>query len=170
MKISLIVATAKDGCIGKNNNIPWHLPADLKYFKGVTTPHHVIMGRKCYESIPEKYRPLPNRTNIIITRQKGYQAPKAIVVHSLEEALSIAQFNDETEAFVIGGGEIYALAMPQVDTMYITEVDIDVEDGEVFFPIVDETIWELSGKEAHHKDEKNKYNYTFKVYNRKPNK
>lgn len=166
MKISIIVAIAEDGCIGKGNEIPWYLPADLQYFKKVTTPHHVIMGRKCFESIPEKYRPLPNRTNIVITRQENYEAKGAIVVHSLEEALTIAKMNDETEAFVIGGGEIYALAMEKADKLYVTRVATTIEDGEIFFPEISDKDWRLFMSISKQKDEKNKFDYVFELYSR----
>ncbi len=169
MIVSQIVAVDKNWCIGKGNEIPWYLPADLKYFKQVTTSHHVIMGRKCFESIPEKFRPLPNRTNIVITRQKNYEAKNSIVVHSLEEALTIAQLNDETETFIIGGGEIYSLGMEIAEKLYLTRVDTMVENGEIFFPVINKENWKLVSSEEHKKDEKNKYDYTFEVWERKVN-
>ncbi|MEO1434782.1 MAG: dihydrofolate reductase, partial [Bacteroidota bacterium] len=130
MKISIIVAQTENRVIGKDNDIPWYLPADLKYFKKVTTGHHIIMGRKCYESIG---RPLPNRANVILTRRMDFHAEGCIVTHSLEEALDIARRNEETEAFIIGGGEIYNLAMPLVDQIYLTQVHTELE-GDIYFP------------------------------------
>ena len=111
MKVSLIAAVSRNNVIGKNNNLIWHLPKDMKFFKDTTQGHHVIMGRKNFESIPHKYSPLPNRTNIIITRQNNYLAKGCIVVNSIKEALEIAKQKGEKEAFIIGGGEIYKLAL-----------------------------------------------------------
>ena len=139
MIVSAIVAVAKNNVIGINNGIPWYLPADLKYFKKTTLNHHIIMGRKSYESIG---RPLPKRTNVIITRDPFYIASNCLVVHSVEEGLKLALDNNEEEAFIIGGGEIYRLAMPFVDRLYLTEVDLDVE-GAVHFPELDFSEWEL---------------------------
>ena len=112
MIVSAIVAVAKNNVIGINNGIPWYLPADLKYFKKTTLNHHIIMGRKSYESIG---RPLPKRTNVIVTRDPFFMASNCLVVHSVEEGLQLALDNNETEAFIIGGGEIYRLGMPFVD-------------------------------------------------------
>jgi len=159
MKVSAIVATAKNNVIGKDNDIPWYLPADLKYFKRVTLGHHIIMGRKCFESIG---RPLPKRTNIIITRNLFFTATNALVCHSLEEALSIAFDNGEEEAFIIGGGEIYRQAMPFVDKIYLTEVDLEIE-GTVFFPDLPEDKWKLIASESHQADAKNEHDYVFKT-------
>jgi len=163
MTVSAIVATAKNNVIGMNNDIPWYLPADLKYFKKKTLDHHIIMGRKSYESIG---RPLPKRTNVIVTRDPFYVASNCLITHSVEEALQLALDNNEDEAFIIGGGEIYKLAMPFVDRLYLTEVDLEVE-GAVFFPTIDLAEWELVSEEAHEADEKNKMAYTFKIFERK---
>lgn len=163
MIISAIVGIGKNNVIGKNNDMPWYLPADLKYFKQTTLGHHIIMGRKNYEAIG---RPLPKRTNIIITRSTDYVAEGCIVVNSLPAALDIAKANGDTEAFIIGGGQIYWLSIPMLDRLYITEIDVAVPDGDVFFPEVDFDNWELISKNKHTKDEKNKYDYTFKVYQR----
>ena len=130
MIVSSIVATAKNGVIGHNNQIPWYLPADLKFFKKMTQHHHIIMGRKCFESIGN---PLPNRTNIIVTRSPFFIVTGCIVAHSIDEALQIAADNDETEAFIIGGGEIYNQSIDYWDKIYWTEVDIEPA-GDVFFP------------------------------------
>ncbi len=160
MKVSAIVATAKNNVIGKDNDIPWYLPADLKYFKRVTLGHHIIMGRKCFESIG---RPLPKRTNIIITRNTFFTASNALICHSLEDAFSIALDNGEEEVFVIGGGEIYRQAMPFVDKIYLTEVDLVIE-GTVFFPDLSMNDWKLVTSESHQADAKNEYDYVFKTY------
>jgi dihydrofolate reductase len=162
MTISAIVATAKNGIIGKDNEIPWYLPADFAYFKRVTLNHHIIMGRNCYESIG---RPLPKRTNIIVTRNPFYIASGCIMVHSITEGLQIAQQNEETEAFIIGGGEIYKQTMHLLDKIYLTEVDLDTE-GDVFFPELNPTEWRLISEEKHLKDEKNDWNFTFKIFER----
>ena len=166
MTISLIVAKAKNNVIGKNNTLPWHLPVDMKYFKETTIHHHVIMGRKTFESI--KSKPLPNRVNIVITRKPDYNTPLGChVASSLEEAIEIANNNGETEAFIAGGSEIYRLAVPLVDKMYITEVDADIE-GDTFFPIYEPKDW-IEEKSVFHKaDDNNPYNCAFKVLVVKP--
>jgi dihydrofolate reductase len=163
MIISCIVATAADGVIGKDNNIPWYLPADLKYFKQVTTGHHVIMGRNCYVSIG---RPLPNRTNIIISRDPFFISSNCLIARSIKQALEMAFNNGEEEAFIIGGGMIYDQTQDLWDRLYLTEVDLKVE-GDVFFPKINFNEWRLSSEQKHLKDEKNEYNYTFKVFDRK---
>ena len=134
MKVSLIVAVSENGVIGKDNDLIWHLPKDMRFFKEITTGHHVIMGRKNFESIPHKFRPLPNRTNIIITRQSNYKAEGCVVVNSVEEALKVAKSNEENEAFIIGGGQIYKLAVDAglVDKIYLTKIYYSF-DGDTFF-------------------------------------
>lgn len=149
-------------CIGKDNGIPWHLPADLKYFKAKTFGHCVVMGRKCWESMGEK--PLKGRTNIILTRKEDYQANGAIVVHTLEDALKAAEQAGHYEVFIIGGGEIYALAMPYVTTLYVTEVDTVVEGGDVFFPEIEHYDWPMVSIDYCDPDVENKYSYWFYVY------
>jgi dihydrofolate reductase len=161
MLVSAIVAVAQNGVIGKDNQIPWYLPADLKYFKKVTTGHHVIMGRKCFESIG---RPLPNRTNVVITRDPFFVATGCLVVHSIEEALNLALENEETEAFIIGGGEIYRQSLQYWDNIYFTEVDVKPE-GDIFFEPLDDS-WKLSSEEAHKADDKNEFDYIYKVFER----
>ncbi len=166
MIVSAIVAVARNRVIGKDNQIPWHLPADLKYFKRTTLNHHVIMGRKCFESIGQ---PLPKRTNIVVTRNPYFLASNCLVAHSIEEALEIAHDNGEEEVFILGGGEIYAQSMPYWDRLYITEIDLETE-GDVFFPEWDESEWRERRREAHPPDEKNPYPYTFRVLERLPAK
>jgi dihydrofolate reductase len=163
MTISTIVATAKNNVIGKDNDIPWYLPADLKYFKKTTLNHHIIMGRNCFESIG---RPLPKRTNIVITRNPFFVATGCIVAHSIAEALEIAENNGETEAFIIGGGMIYEQSAALWDKIYLTEVDLEVE-GDVFFPKIDFSDWKEIFCEAHQKDEKNTADYCFKIFEKK---
>ena len=163
MTISAIVAVGKNNVIGYKNTIPWYLPADFAYFKRTTLGHHIIMGRKCFESIG---RPLPKRTNIIVTRDPFYLSSGCIVVHSLREALALAAQNGENEAFIIGGGEIYTQTMDLINKLYVTEVDIEAE-GDVFFPEIDAAVWQLISEEKHDKDEKNEFDYTYKVYQRR---
>lgn len=162
MTISLIVAISKNRAIGIDNQIPWYLPADLKYFKRTTLGHHILMGRKSYLSIG---KPLPRRTNLVLTRNTFFTAAGIQVVHSIEEGIELAKAAGEDELFIIGGGEIYRQSMELVDRMYITEVDIETE-GDTFFPKIDESRWELSSEEYHEADERNKWNYCFKIYDR----
>jgi len=165
MLIAAIVATDLNNAIGKNNQLLWHLPADMKFFKEKTTGHVVITGRKNYESIPEKYRPLPNRTNIVITRNVNYQAPGAIVVQNLEEAINKAkQLNTET-VFIIGGGEIYKLALPKAEIIYRTLVFGEWE-ADTFFPEINPDVFQKTEEIHHLKDEKNPYDYSFQTYRR----
>src|SRR5690606_5688943 len=117
MIVSLIAALSRNNVIGKDNDLPWNLPDDMKYFMQTTKGHHCIMGRKNYESIPEKFRPLPNRTNIVVTRQEKFQAPGCIIVHSIDEGLAIARTNKETETFIIGGAEIYKTSLAVADLL-----------------------------------------------------
>jgi len=163
MLISAIVAKAKNNVIGKDNDIPWYLPADLKYFKRVTTGHHIIMGRKVYQSIG---KPLPKRTNVIVTRNPFFIVSNCFIANSIEEGISIAQENGDDEVMIIGGGEIYKQTMDLWDKLYITEVDAVVA-GDIYFPEMDLDQWALVSKEDHQKDSKNQYNYSFQVYDRK---
>lgn len=165
MKISLIVAIAKNNAIGKNNQLLWHLPADMKYFKEKTTGHCVLTGRKNYESIPDKFRPLPNRTNIVVTRDSNYNAPGANVVNSIEQGIELAKSLNETELFIIGGGQIYMECMVKnlVSTLYVTHVDV-IAEGDVFFPAFNPHKWHKSISEICSADDKNPFNYEFVVY------
>ena len=163
MRISAIVAVAKGNVIGHNNQIPWYLPNDLKFFKRTTLGHHIIMGRKNYQSIG---RPLPKRTNIVVTRNPYFISSGCLIAYSLEEALKLAYENGEQEAFIIGGGVIYDLAMEYLDRIYLTEIDLEVE-GDVFFPKIDYAVWKIISEEVHQPDEKNQYRHTIKVLERK---
>jgi dihydrofolate reductase len=163
MIISAIAAIAKNNVIGYNNDIPWNMPKDMKFFMRTTTGHHIIMGRKNFESLG---RPLPRRTNIVITRNPFYISTGCIIVHSLEEALSVAKENGEEEVFIIGGGIVYDQAMDYLDKIYLTEIDIEVE-GDVFFPQVDETIWKETSAKVSPANEKNKADMIFKVFERR---
>ena len=161
MKVSLIVAVSENGVIGKDNDLIWHLPKDIKFFKDTTLGHNVIMGRKNFESIPHKYRPLPDRTNIVITRQSEYTAEGCIVVKSVEAALEIAKNNGDKEPFIIGGGQIYRLALEQdlVDKIYLTKVHHSFE-GDTFFPELN-TNWKETNRITNKVDDKHSYAYDF---------
>lgn len=162
MKISCIVAVSKNNVIGQNNQIPWYLPADLQYFKKKTIDHHIIMGRNCFDSIG---KPLPKRTNVIVTRDTFFISSNCIVTHSIEEALHIAHKNGESEVFIIGGGQIYNQTIDLWDRLYLTEVDCHVE-GDVHFPEIDFNEWKLVQEAKHSMDEKNHFDYTFKIFER----
>ena len=161
MKVSLIVAVAENGVIGKDNDLVWYLPKDIRFFKETTMGHYVIMGRKNFESIPHKYRPLPNRTNIIITRQSEYKAEECIVVNSVETALKIAKNNGDIEPFIIGGGQIYRIAIEKnlVDKIYLTKIHHSFK-GDTFFPELSSD-WRETNKIENKADDKHKYNYDF---------
>ena len=167
MHIALIVARAANGCIGRDNKLPWYLPGDLKYFKRVTLGKPIIMGRKTWESLKG---PLPGRTNIVITRQADYVAEGARVVANLDEALELAtavlHIEDGDEVMVIGGAQIYQEALPQVTRMYVTEVHADVE-GDAFFPPCDMRDFDELGREDFAAEGPNPYDYSFVVYQRR---
>lgn len=160
MIVSILVAKSKNDVIGKNNQLPWHLPADLKHFKNLTMGHHMIMGRKTFESIGKS---LPGRTSVIITRQKDYKVPGCIVVNNIEDALK-ACVNDD-EVFIIGGGEIFKETMNTADKIYLTEIGEEFE-GDVFLPKIDLLKWKLTQKQTFKPDEQNKYSYCFCEYER----
>jgi dihydrofolate reductase len=162
MQISCIVATADNNVIGKDNDIPWYLPADLSYFKKTTINHHIIMGKNCYNSIG---RPLPKRTNVILTKDPYFIVSNCLIAHSIPEALEIAYKNGEEEAFIVGGAKIYEQTVNLWDKLYLTRVDLDVE-GDVYFPEVDFSEWNLISEEKHQADEKNPHDYSFLIYER----
>lgn len=166
MIISLIVAVSENNVIGKNNALPWHLPADMKHFRDTTMGHCVIMGRKNYDSIPLKYRPLEGRTNIVVTRQKDFKAEGCIVVNSLEDALKEAMNKNETEVFIIGGADIYRQTINIADKIYYTKIHHSF-DGDAFFPKMDSNRWKLTMQTDMKPDEKNKFPFSFCVYERK---
>ena len=159
MIVSLIVAVSQNGVIGKENRLPWRLPADLKWFKRLTLNHPVIMGRKTFESIG---KPLPDRTNIVITRQPDLDAGGAIIAPSIEAALQVCAENDETEVFVIGGAMIFVEAMPAATNLYLTLIHQDFE-GDTFFRW-DKTGWREVAREDHAPDAQNQYRYSFITY------
>lgn len=168
MIVSLIVAKAENNAIGKDNDLIWHLPDDMAFFKDTTKGHYVIMGRKNYDSIPEKYRPLPGRPNVIVTSNKDFTASDCDVVSSIEEGLALAKTKGETEAFVIGGGQIYGYALKQnlIDKLYITFVH-ESFDGDVYFPEVDWQKWQKTSEIFHPTDEKHDHSFTICEFVRK---
>ncbi len=156
--ITIIAAIANNNALGINNKLIWHLPEDLKRFKRVTNGHHVIMGRKTFESLG---KPLPNRTTIIITRNKNYKANNCIVVNSLDEALK--NVKQDKNPFILGGAEIYKLAMPIADKLDLTIVHHEFE-ADAFFPEIDTSIWKEKSREKFKADEMNKFDYSFVTY------
>lgn len=157
--ISIIVAVSKNGVIGKNNEIPWYLPDDLKHFAKITKGHTIIMGRKTYESIIKKLgHPLLDRKNIIITSQNNFSAPDCIVVNSTIEAQK--DISDNEEVFIIGGAKVYEDFLPLANKLYLTDVDLTCE-GDVSFPSYNKEDWREISREEHTKDSKNPYNFTF---------
>ncbi|TDE55517.1 dihydrofolate reductase [Flavobacterium sp. GT3P67] len=159
--IIMIAAVAENNTLGKNNELVWHLPNDFKRFKSLTSGHHIIMGRKTFESFP---KPLPNRTHIIITRQKEYQADGCIIVDSMDKALAICSKNEDT--FIIGGGEIYTLGLPFTDKIEITRVHHNFE-GDAHFPEINDDEWEIIVSEFNTKDEKHLYDYSYQTFIKK---
>lgn len=160
MRLSLIVAMSDNRVIGHRGELPWRLSADLRRFKALTMGHHLIMGRRTFESIG---RLLPGRRSVVVTRQTGYNALGAAVAHDLDAALKLAEGDEEV--FVIGGAEIYRLALPNVERLYVTRVQTEVT-GDAFFPEFDETQWRLSQCDGHLADEKNEFDYSFCIYDR----
>lgn len=163
MKISMIAAMAHDRVIGKDNQMPWHLPADLAHFKRVTLGKPVLMGRKTFESIG---RPLPGRRNLVISRNPGYQAEGIEVVGSVEAALALLASSAVEELMVIGGGHLYAEMLPSADRLYLTQIDLAVE-GDTRFPAFDDGQWQRIDCESHPADEKNPHPYRFETWQRR---
>jgi len=165
MKISLIVAIAENNAIGKDNDLLWRLPNDMKYFKEKTLNHHIITGRKNYISIPKKFRPLIDRTNIVLTRQTNFKEENCIIKHSLTDAIAHAKNNNEDELFIIGGGQIYKEALEKnlIDMMYITHVHQDFE-ADTFSPDIDGNQFKKIEEVHFSADEKHAYPYSFAVY------
>lgn len=149
--------------IGAGDGLPWRLPADMRRFKAITMGHTVLMGRKTYESIPEKFRPLAGRTNIVLTSQEGYEAPGCIVVHSVPEALAAAAAEDEL--MVIGGARLFAELLPLVDRLYLTEIDGEYS-GDVYFPEFDRTAWREAAREEYAPDAEHDSPFAFLVLER----
>jgi dihydrofolate reductase len=170
-RISVIVAMDNNHGIGKNNDLMWHLPRDMKFFKSTTENHVVIMGRKNYDSIPEKYRPLSNRENVIITRNPDFKAIDCLTFLSIEDALRHFEGEQNREIFIIGGGEIYKLAMSMgcVDQMYITHVN-GVFDADTFFPDFDTNAWESEMIMVQDIDENHSFSFKTTLYHKRLHK
>jgi dihydrofolate reductase len=168
MKTSLIVAMDIDRGIGKNNDLMWHLPSDMRFFKETTSGHVVVMGRKNYESIPEKYRPLPNRENVVLTRNQSYVADDCTIFHSLEECLNYYESEEERTIFIIGGGEIYrqALEIDVIDEMYISHVNHSY-GADTFFPEFDLKKWTVESILEQPKDDRHKASFSVMRYSKK---
>ena len=164
MKISLVVAASENHAIGKDNQLLWHLPKDMRFFKNTTWALPILMGRKTFESLGNKV--LPGRMNIIISRQANKQYEGAKVVNTLEEAIELAKQNDYKELMVIGGGEIYAMALPLAHTIYLTRVHTHIE-GDTFFPVIDTNVFQLVKQQDYPADAKHQYAYTFETWERK---
>lgn len=157
-EVTLIAATSKNQVLGKDNKLIWHLPIDLKRFKSLTSGHCVIMGRKTFESLPKA---LPNRKNIVLTRNPTYQAKDAIVVHTLEDALK--QSETDNQPFILGGGEIYSLFIPFADKIELTRIHQDFE-GDAFFPKIDPNQWQLIFREDYFKKDNYPFDFSFLTY------
>jgi dihydrofolate reductase len=162
MRIALIAAAAENGVIGRDNQLPWHLPDEFRHFKQTTEGHHVIMGRRTWES---RGKPLPRRVNIVVTSQSDYPAAGAIVVRSLAEALRVAEDAGEDEAFVIGGTGLYAEALAITDRLYLTRVHATVE-GDAVFPSFEESQWRELDREEHAADERHAFAFTIRTLER----
>jgi len=163
----IIVAIGENNEIGDGEDLLWHLPADMKYFKENTQGADVIMGRKTYDSIPKKFRPLPNRTNIVITRNKDYVAEDGVYIcHSIKDALEIAENCSTTEKFIIGGGSVYNETIHLASKLYLTQVYSVFPKANTFFPKIDMNIWKEYWRKDCKKDEKNSFDYSFIKYSR----
>lgn len=163
MKIVLVAAVARNGCIGRNGGLPFRLPEDQQHFRRTTIGHPVIMGRKTWDSLPPRFRPLPERRNIVVSRNPDWQAEGAEPARSLHAAL--ARIEGEPIAFVIGGGELYREALPHADELVLTEIDRDI-DGDTFFPAWDRSRFEMLNREAHHAAPPNDFDFAFATYRR----
>ena len=164
--VNLVVAVAQNGAIGRDNQLIWHLRDDMKFFKELTTGHIILTGRKNYESIPEKFRPLPNRLNCIMTRNQNYQAPNCELFTELSAWIEAFK-NDERDLFIIGGGEIYRQSLEQdvVDVMFITHVKA-APIGDTFFPEFDKSLWRSEVLASFQKDERNEHDFDIIKYTR----
>ena len=168
MKISIIAAIGSNYAIGKDNDMIWNLPDDMNFFKRKTNGHTVIMGRLNYDSIPARWRPLPNRRNIILTTNPDYHVDGVDVYHDINEAIESARQEGEEELFIIGGGQIYELGLEYTDTMYLTEIKQDF-DADVFFPEYNKEEWEEVERIPHQVDERHAYPFDFVTYMRVKN-
>lgn len=164
MTLSFIVAVSDNNAIGINNELPWRLPEDLKFFKRTTMGKPVIMGRKTYESLG---RPLPGRLNVVLSQSSQLHLPHGVAqCESISEAIAVAEGEKKDEVFIIGGGKIFEQSMHLVDRMYITRVHTIIDGADAFFPIIDHSHWKLVWEEKHHADDKHAYDFTFQQYER----
>ncbi|WP_034889745.1 dihydrofolate reductase [Gillisia sp. Hel_I_29] len=159
--LTIIAAAGENNALGKENDLVWHLPDDFKRFKELTSGHHIIMGRKTFESFP---KPLPKRTHLVITRKDNYKKEGIIVVHSIERAIEFSK--EDPQTFIIGGGEIYKMGLELADRIELTRVHGTFE-ADTFFPEIDESKWNLVSEVFHDKDEKHDYAFTYLTYDRK---
>lgn len=165
--LKIIVAAGANNEIGADGDLLWRLPKDMKWFKENTLGCDVIMGRKTFESFPQKFRPLPNRTNILITRNKEYKAEGVEIFHTIDAALEYSLACKDTEKFVIGGSEIYKQLLPKVTEIYLTRVHTSFPKADSFFPVLNDDDWEITFEEFHPKDEKHAFDFTFYIMRRK---
>ena len=159
--LTIIAAAGENNALGKDNNLVWHLPDDFKRFKKLTSGHHIIMGRKTFDTFP---KPLPNRIHVVITRQDNFKKEGIVVVNSLKRAVELT--TEDPQPFVIGGGEIYKLVMNLADKIELTRVHGTFE-ADTFFPEIDENQWKLVSEKFHEKDERHNYAFTYLTYERK---
>ena len=165
MKIKLIVAASENNVIGIKNDLPWHLPDDMNYFKTTTMNSVVIMGKNNYLSIPEKFRPLKNRINIVLTQNPHFSAKHCLIAHSLEDAINLAKLEKTQNIFIIGGGKVYQYALEKnlVDLIYLTRIHAEIE-GDTFFPQINLKEWKKIDSKFHEKDKKHKFSFTFLIF------
>ena len=163
MRVSIIVAAARNGVIGREGDLPWRLPADMAFFKRTTMGHHLVMGRRTWDSIG---RPLPGRTMVVLTRDREASIPGCTVVHELDAALAVARAAGDEEVFVIGGAQIYALALPRADRLYLTEVDAEVE-GDVRLPAFDRAQWVEVERQEHPADDRHAHAFAIVTLERR---
>ncbi len=162
----MVVAASDNNAIGLNGKLLWNLPKDMQFFKNITLGHQVLMGRKSWDALPPKFRPLPGRPNIVVTRQTGFEAKDSKVVRTIEEGVQFAKDDGEKELMIIGGGEIYRQALLITDKVYLTRVHHTFEEADAFFPVLNPDAWKQTSIEAHEPDQKHKYAFDFLVYER----
>ncbi len=163
-ELVLIAAVAHDRAIGRDNTLPWHLPEDLQHFRRQTTGCPVLMGRRTWESLPPRFRPLPGRINVVLTRQTDWAAPGALKAASLDEALQ--RLSDHERVFVIGGAQLYAEALPRADRLVLTELDWHVDGADAFFPDWSGGLWRETQRESHRAAAPNEFDFSFVTYQR----
>lgn len=167
MRFTLIVAHDQERAIGKDGDMPWHLPNDLKWFRKQTIHKVILMGRATWEALPDNYKPLPNRTNLVLTSQTNYKAKGAIVCNSIADAITIANAKECNELMIVGGGQIYNLFYPLADKLIITEIKTTVEHADTFFVDYNKKDWINEFTESHPVDQKHKYPYEFLIYRKR---